>query len=182
MATQTGNIKITGTIDNLCFYKMNGQFYVRTKSSLTAKRVKQSPQFKLTRVYAGLMGQASKIASLIYKELPRNFRRFWMYRAFTGEAFQLLKAGNTIEETTQLLWHTYILVWEQKKAAKQNRQPAKRSSQDYINRPFKLKTSASQKSMIIPRYNKLFIQPHKIRLRIKRKPATRWRKIKDQCR
>jgi hypothetical protein len=38
MAKQAGDIFITGTIDDLCFYKMDGAYYVRLKSSLTGKK------------------------------------------------------------------------------------------------------------------------------------------------
>ena len=116
MAKQIGNIKITGTYDNVCFYQMDGAYYARRKSSLTARRVKTSPKFALTRVYAGLLAQASKIASEIYKDLPRGFRQYWMFRAFTGEALQCLKKGETCEEAKEKLWQTYVSVWELKKS------------------------------------------------------------------
>ena len=31
-----------------------------------------------------------------------------MYRAFTGEALQILKEGRTVEETTRLMWERYV--------------------------------------------------------------------------
>ena len=107
MAKQCGYIKVVGTFDNLCCYKMNGEFYVRSRSSLTSKKVKYSPRFRNTMMYAGLLGRASKIASMVYKDLPKDFRQFWMYRAFTGEAMQLLKVGKTDKETLELLWNVY---------------------------------------------------------------------------
>jgi len=45
VAKQIGATKITGTIQNICFYKMEGQYYARQKSSLTGKRVKKDPAF-----------------------------------------------------------------------------------------------------------------------------------------
>jgi hypothetical protein len=99
---------MTRTIGDLTFYMMDGMNYVRTKSSLTRKRVLKSPNFRKTRLYAGLMAQASKIGSVIYQALPPDWRQAWMYRAFTGEAMQILKEGRTIEETTRLLWERYV--------------------------------------------------------------------------
>ena len=118
MAKQKGNINITGSIDGICFYKMHGQYYARGKSSLTGKRVKTNDEFRLTMLYAGMLGSAAKIASHTYKALPKDFRRHWMYRAFTGEAMQWLKKGKTTGEVKKLLWKTYVQVWELKKAGR----------------------------------------------------------------
>ena len=123
MAKQIGNIRITGTYDNLCFYKVKGAYYVRKKSSLTAKRVKTSPKFALTRLYADLMGRSSKIASAIYSALPADFRQYWMFKAFTGEALQWLKKGKSPEETKEILRQTYVSVWELKKKETQEQKP-----------------------------------------------------------
>ncbi|HEY0611304.1 MAG TPA: hypothetical protein VGD35_16655 [Chitinophaga sp.] len=84
---------ITGTYNGICYYKMNGQYYCRRKSTLSRKRVKRSPAFKLTMKYAGLLGQASQVAAAVYRSLPRAQRKHALYRALTGQAMQLLKAG-----------------------------------------------------------------------------------------
>jgi hypothetical protein len=95
MAKQSGAYKITGTVDNLCFYEMEGKFYVRKKSALTGKRVKKDPLFANTMRYAGLLSQGSAIASAVYKKIPADQKIKGLYRKITGEAMQLLKAGNT---------------------------------------------------------------------------------------
>jgi hypothetical protein len=84
---------ITGTYNGICYYKMNGQYYCRRKSTLSRKRVKRSPAFKLTMQYAGLLGQASRMAAEVYRSLPRAQRKHALYRALTGQAMQQLKAG-----------------------------------------------------------------------------------------
>ena len=61
-------IKKTKT-DNVVVYEMRGNVYLRTKSSLTRKRVLQSKAFEKTRKYAGNMAKASRIGSAIYREL-----------------------------------------------------------------------------------------------------------------
>jgi hypothetical protein len=109
---------LEGTFDQLTFYKMEGKYYVRVKSSLTSKRVKTSPEFAFTMAYARLLGRASKIGSKIYKSLPESWRQFWMYRSFTGEAFTMLKNyAITDEEVTRILWKTYVEYWERWEAA-----------------------------------------------------------------
>lgn len=108
MARQSGDILITGTIENLCFYKMEGKYYVRAKSSLKGKRVKADPAFKKTMYYAGMLANASKIASVVYKKLNEEQKAKGLYRKMTGEAMQLLKTGATYEETLVQLHCNYF--------------------------------------------------------------------------
>jgi hypothetical protein len=54
------------------------------------------------------MAKASKIGSLVYNALPAYWRQGWMYRAFTGEAYTMLKAGKKEEEIQQLLMQRYV--------------------------------------------------------------------------
>lgn len=82
-----------GTIGNITFYTMYGQLYARSKSSLTAKRVRSDKKFHKTMKFAGMMAKASSIGSNVYKALPVSWRQSWMYRAFTGEALQMLMQG-----------------------------------------------------------------------------------------
>jgi hypothetical protein len=112
---------LEGAFDQLTFYKMEGKYYVRVKSSLTSKRVKTAPEFQWTMALARLMGRASKIGSAIYQALPPNWRQFWMYRSFTGEAYtMLLHSSLTDEEVKQILWKTYVEYWEQWEAVNTN--------------------------------------------------------------
>src|SRR6266545_8401965 len=107
------------TMCNLTFYVMEGRNFVRKKSSLTRRKVLYAPCFKHTRHYAGLMGQASKIGSLVYNALPVYWRQSWMYRSFTGEAFTLLKKGKKQQEIHEELLQRYvaIVVSKQQEAA-----------------------------------------------------------------
>jgi hypothetical protein len=112
---------LEGTFDQLTFYKMDGKYYCRVKSSLTSKRVKTAPEFRWTMALARLMGRASKIGSAIYQALPPSWRQFWMYRSFTGEAYtMLLHSTLTDEDVKQILWKTYVEYWEQWEAANTN--------------------------------------------------------------
>src|ERR1700757_3395919 len=88
-------LSFRGTIGNLCFYFYRGENLVRTKSSLTGKRVKTDKKFKETMKNAGLLGKASKIGSEVYAALPASWRQHWMHRSFTGEAFTLLRQGKS---------------------------------------------------------------------------------------
>jgi hypothetical protein len=118
MAKQiAGLCRLEGTFGNATFYKMEGKYYARKKSRLTAEKVKTHPDFECTMIYAGLLGRASKIGSVIYQQLPENWRQFWMYRSFTGEAMKMLEGGATEQEAKDYLWKTYVEYWELLKAA-----------------------------------------------------------------
>ncbi len=93
MAKQRGPVFIEGTIDGRTYYKRDGKYYVRKKSSLSARRVKRSPAFKRTMEYAGWMAAASVIASVIYWRLPAKEKKRKRYQAITGEAMRLLRDG-----------------------------------------------------------------------------------------
>ena len=94
---------ITGTRDGICIYKMRGEYFVRSKSSLSGKRVKTSPAFKNTMLHADLLGRASRIASFVYRGLPAAVREHSVYRSLTGDAMRLLKRGVKDEEVKDIL-------------------------------------------------------------------------------
>ena len=103
MAKQAGKIKISGTIRNICFYRLYEEHYARTKSSLSGKRVKHDPVFKGTMKYAALLACASKIASVIYKRLPQEEKSRKKYQAMTGEVMRLIKEKMDIETVIELM-------------------------------------------------------------------------------
>jgi hypothetical protein len=101
MARQAGPIKIEGTIGNLCFYRMDGAFYVRQKSSLSRKRVLRDPEFARSRVAAGRFGVAVKLASSVYRRLPKVEKGHGVIGRLTAIANKLLCAG--LDRETALL-------------------------------------------------------------------------------
>jgi hypothetical protein len=103
MAKQTGIIKITGTINGICFYKLYGEHYARLKSSLSGKKVKTGASFQNTMKNAALLAEASKIGSVVYRLLPKEKRERKVYQQLTGRAIQLLKKGMTKEDVIALL-------------------------------------------------------------------------------
>src|SRR3954463_11027770 len=110
MAKYNAPFVIERTIRQLTFYRMDGKKYVRKKSSLTRRKVLYSPQFERTRHYAGLMGKASRIGSLVYNALPAYWRQGWMYRSFTGEAYTMLKQRKPEAEIQQVLLQRYVSI------------------------------------------------------------------------
>ncbi|SEN89805.1 hypothetical protein SAMN04488505_11477 [Chitinophaga rupis] len=109
MPKQKGPVFYTGTRGDACFYKMDGQYYVRRKSTLSGKRVKRDKAFTLTRVYADLLGQASRLAAAVYRCLPREERKHAQYRAMTGEALRMLKEGVVADIISARLEQAYVV-------------------------------------------------------------------------
>lgn len=108
MAKQLGPYYVTGYVDNILFYKMEGKYYARKKSSLTGKKVKTHPCFALTRLNYSLFSIASTIGSRVYKMLPVSEREHEMYKKMTGEAMKLLKQGIQEMEVQELLVKTWV--------------------------------------------------------------------------
>ena len=86
MAKQVGHILIEGTLGDLTYYKMDGVYYDRKKSSLSRKKVLNSPRFERTRQHASQLAEASKIASAIYKQISKEKRSIDLFRSIVGKA------------------------------------------------------------------------------------------------
>jgi hypothetical protein len=89
------------TTCGLTFYKMYDQHYVRSKSSLTGKRVKRSKKFARTMHNAGVMAKASTIVTPLYYELTEDWRCQDVLRKLTGIAVKLLHQGKSKEEVEE---------------------------------------------------------------------------------
>ena len=103
MAKQSGHLFITGTIHDITYYKMDGIFYARMKSSLSRKKVLTSPRFALTRVHANQLAEASKIASQLYRQIPKQERNVQQFRALVGQAKVLFAQGKDKEVVIEIL-------------------------------------------------------------------------------
>jgi hypothetical protein len=103
MATQAGDIFITGTIDDLCFYKMYGNYYVRMKSSLTGKRFWKDKSFEGSRKSCTRFEKGNKLASKIYQMIDEEKRVYRLYCFLKRRAILFLKEGKNIAEAEELL-------------------------------------------------------------------------------
>jgi hypothetical protein len=103
MARQTGDIIITGTIDDIIFYIMDGKGYARKKSSLKGTRVKKDPRFKRTMQSAQRLARGAQLASKVYRSLPREEQVYGLFRELKSMAILALKEGKSEEEVVTLL-------------------------------------------------------------------------------
>ncbi|PWV46153.1 hypothetical protein [Chitinophaga sp. S165] len=97
-----------GTRDNLTIYLMNGEYIIRTKSSLTGKRIKHDPAFAKTMMYAGWLKVGARIASHIYRQIPADERVYKQYRELTGKAMSLLKEGFNADDVVIMMEAVYL--------------------------------------------------------------------------
>jgi hypothetical protein len=93
MAKQTGDIIIEGTIDDMTFYKMDGKGYARSKSCLKGERVKRDPRFKRTMKSAGRFARGNRLASKVYRSLPRQEQVYVLFKELKHLAILGLKEG-----------------------------------------------------------------------------------------
>ena len=105
MAKQSGHIFITGTIHDVTYYKMYDTYYARMKSTLSRKKVLTSPNFALTRMHASQLAEASRIASQLYRSIPKEKRSRPMFRAFVSKAKLLLAEGKSKEVVLEMLFN-----------------------------------------------------------------------------
>jgi hypothetical protein len=103
MAKQAGDIFITGTIDDLCFYKMEEVYYVRLKSSLTGKKFWKNKAFEGSRKSCNRFAEGNKLASKVYRMIEEEKRAYKLYCFLKRRAILLLKEGKTINETEETL-------------------------------------------------------------------------------
>jgi hypothetical protein len=103
MAKQTGPIFLQGTVGGLTFYKMEGRFYVRKASSLSARQWKGSPAFRDSRAAADRFGEAARLSSRVYQRVQKEARSRELYRYLKGWALLLLKEGRDRAQVEGLL-------------------------------------------------------------------------------
>ena len=103
MARQSGDIKITGTIEDICFYKMDGNYYVRMKSSLTAKKFWKSKAFEGSRKSCKRFSMANKLASQAYRMVAKEKRAYSLFCFLRTKAIHYLKRGLEQKEVLKIL-------------------------------------------------------------------------------
>ena len=94
---------LVGTYDDITFYKMEGQYYARRKSSLTGKKFWKHKAFEGSRRSCGRFGRGNQLASIVYNEIDESVRVYALYCRMKREAIAMLKAGKTEAEVIESL-------------------------------------------------------------------------------
>ncbi|MBB1285078.1 hypothetical protein HRH25_11900 [Flavisolibacter sp. BT320] len=103
MAKQTGPVKLTGTIDDLCFYEMEGGYFVRRKSSLSGKRFQKDSAFSGSRRSCSRFGAGNRLASVLYRSISKEKRVYSLFCFLKGKSILLLKEGKSLREAEVIL-------------------------------------------------------------------------------
>jgi hypothetical protein len=97
MPKQAGIIKFSGTIDQLTFYELYGDYYVRRKTSLDKNRVMQDPAFENSRKRMVEFGVASKFCSPIYHSFAPMYKGKGIQQKMSGRAHSYFLQGKSEE-------------------------------------------------------------------------------------
>lgn len=103
MAKQAGAYRFIGTVDELSFYKMNEEYYVRLKSSLTGKRFWKDRAFEGSRRSCNRFGEGNRLASKLYKMIEEDKRVYPLFCFLKRRAILLLKEGVSVDEAEKVL-------------------------------------------------------------------------------
>lgn len=107
MAISHALVPFTGRVGDVVYYYVGNEIYCRTIFPNIRKRVMKDERYALFRVYSGLFGQSSKIASAIYREL--GVEDVKLYRTIVGEATRLFKhTGMKGDEVMKILWVKWV--------------------------------------------------------------------------
>ncbi len=108
MAKQAGAIFIEGTIDDLCFYKMDGRYYVRMKSSLSSKKFWKDKAFEGSRKSCSRFAEGNQLASRLYRMVEEEKRVYSLFCFLKKKAIALLKEGKSLSEAEEVLFDYLI--------------------------------------------------------------------------
>lgn len=103
MAKQAGDIFIEGSFGDLTFYKMEGKYYVRTKSSLTGKRFWKAKCFEGSRKSCSRFGEGNKLASKVYGMIEEEKKVNKLFAFLRTKAISLIKQGFEVAEAEEVL-------------------------------------------------------------------------------
>ena len=106
MARQAGPIYFTGTVGDLIFYKLGENYYVRQKGKPTTgtqKQLKDPNCYPVLNRRKREFGAASKLASSVYRQLPKALKKQHSIGTLTGRVGRLLRAGKLPDEAIALL-------------------------------------------------------------------------------
>lgn len=103
MAKQAGDIFIVGTLDDLTFYKMEGHYFVRMKSSLTGKRFWKDKAFERSRQSCKRFSKGNTLASRLYRSIEKEKRQRKLFCFLKGRAILLLKEGKSLLQAEKVL-------------------------------------------------------------------------------
>jgi len=95
MNKQSGPIKIQATINDLTYYKRKGEYLVKSKSSVSSKRLKYSPEYAALRQHQqdfGLASTGGKLIRLAFAPLIAPVADFNCVSRLTANVLKVLQS------------------------------------------------------------------------------------------
>lgn len=116
MARQTGILPLTGTIGGITFYRMQGAYYARSKSSLDKKRIYRDKAFTRTLQNARWFGKAVEIAREVYRQHfeRSNKNRLKVWYPMRNRAQELVRGDVSEAEVKRILVLEFVHLGIQK--------------------------------------------------------------------
>jgi hypothetical protein len=105
MAKQVGPVYYEGTIGDIVFYQMNGQYYARFKGNYKSlKQMKRIPKYQRVVRNTRHFGESSSIASWVYqRHLPQELKSRTAWGWFSSLSSRLRYQGKTDKEIKEAL-------------------------------------------------------------------------------
>lgn len=103
MAKQAGECRFIGSVDELCFYKVQDDYFVRLKSSLSGKRFWKDAAFEGSRRSCKRFGEGNRLASKVYQMVEEDKRVYRLFCFLKRRAILLLKEGVSVDEAEKVL-------------------------------------------------------------------------------
>src|SRR5689334_12173924 len=103
MARQVGDIKVVGTMDNLCFYEMEGKYYVRMKPGPDRKQFFKGAKYAPQREASKRMILSAQLVSLVYQQIPKEKKKYQVCCEMQKRAALLIKGGMELSEIIEQL-------------------------------------------------------------------------------
>jgi hypothetical protein len=97
MAKQKGLIKLTGNLQGLCYYQLNGKLVVRKASGPSKQRINTDPAFVRVKANTQEFGAASKLSKAIREGLPvatLEFKDSYMAGRLSGVCRKVIQKGS----------------------------------------------------------------------------------------
>jgi hypothetical protein len=94
---------IVGTFNGICYYKMNGAYFMRRCPYVNKRKRKEAPSYERQRRWNEHFRECSKLSRSLYRQLPRDKRKAGLQQKGTGLAIRLTKEGRDLTYIEQAL-------------------------------------------------------------------------------
>lgn len=103
MARQCGPLRIIGSFNGICFYRLEGLYYARSKTSLCRQRFREDSCFQRSRESCQRFAKGNRMASFVYRNLKKPHREYPVFCRLKSMAIRLFREGKEEEEVLVIL-------------------------------------------------------------------------------